>query len=149
MEKKEFLSSLDSMLKPNGYKRKGNRWITENDQLKKVVQLQKSKFGNSYYLNYGYIIKKLKLNNLEMHVYNRLSSVDDCENKRIMDLLDFENGIRDDERLADIQKMLEVHILDEIQQVNSEQDLVTILKNRPHLNDVPLVLKKHYGLEEK
>ena len=112
-----------------------------------TTQFTIKRFSNSFYLNYGYVIKRLDLQNLEMHVYNRLSSFDDAENHRIMDLLDFENDIEDGERIAEVEKILKKYLVPKLISVNSESDLLIELKKRPHLNDVPLVVKNHFCIE--
>ena len=82
-----------------------------------------------------------------MHVYNRLSSLDESENTRILELLDLENSIGDKERKSELQELVTKYIVSEFDSTNTEQDLCVALKKRPHLNDVPLVVKKHFGLE--
>lgn len=147
VEKKEFVKLIDEVLKPLKFKKKGDNWIFESNEIKKIVNLQKSKYANSYYLNYGYIINKLEIRNLQMHVLNRLSSVDDAENNRINTLLDFESCITDVKRLHDLRNLIENNLIAEFQRVDNESDLLQEIKKRPTLNDVPLVVKKHFGLE--
>jgi hypothetical protein len=147
MEKKELIKFLDEIFKPLEFKRKGNTWKNKNEVFVKIINLQKSKYSNAYYLNYGFIIKDLDLNNLEMHIYNRLSSINDSENQKIMDLLDMENSIAEDKRKSDLKMFIDKYLLTEIQNTNTENDLVNALKKRPHLNDIPLVVKRHLQLD--
>jgi hypothetical protein len=147
MEKKELIKFLDEIFKPLEFKRKGNAWKNENEVFVKVINIQKSKYSNAYYLNFGFIIKGLDLNNLEMHVYNRLSSINDAENQKIMDLLDMENNIADNKRKSDLMMFIDKYLLAKIQSTNTQNDLVNALKKRPHLNDIPLVVKRHLKLD--
>jgi len=62
MEKKDLVNILSEMLFPMGFKRKGNNWVINGDVMTKIVNLQKSQFGNLYYVNYGYILKAFKSN---------------------------------------------------------------------------------------
>lgn len=147
MEKKELIKFLDEIFKPLEFNRKGNIWKNENEVFVKIINLQKSKYSNAYYLNYGFIIKDLDLNNLEMHIYNRLSAINDAENQKIIDLLDMENSIAEDKRKSDLKMFIDKYLLTEIQNTNTENDLVNALKKRPHLNDIPLVVKRHLQLD--
>ena len=147
MEKKELVKYLDGIFSPIGFKRKGNTWKVRGTELEKIINLQKSKYSNSYYLNYGFIINNLNLDRLEMHVFNRLSSFDDKENQRIMSLFDLENEISDGDRKEELKVFINSHLLSEFQNTDTETDLLMSLKKRPHLNDVPLVVKRHFEIE--
>lgn len=74
MEKNELASSLNEILVLIGVKKNGNYWGAVVMKLQKV-KLQKSQFSNSYYVNYGYILKAVPLNGLTMHVFSGLTSV--------------------------------------------------------------------------
>ncbi len=147
MEKREFIKYLDAIIKPHGFRKKGNYWYLDSNSLIKVINVQKSDFGNIYYLNYGFIVPELEEINPDMHVYNRLASLDTKENIRIMDLLNFEKNIEDNERQSEIKFYIQNVILKELQNVNTEDDLFKVLKSRPHLNDIPLVVKRHFNLQ--
>jgi hypothetical protein len=81
-----------------------------------------------------------------MHIYNRLSSVDDIENEKIRNLLDMEYKITDEKRKLELNYHLENNVLKHFLNTNSESDLLRKLQERPHLNDVPLIVKKHFKL---
>lgn len=147
MEKKDIIKFLDELFKPFGFKKRGNTWKQESEVLEKIIKLQKSKYSDAYYLNYGFIIKGLDIGRLEMHIYNRLSSIDDMENEKIMTLLDLESDIPDEQRKVDLKVFVEDRLLSELSNTNTEDELINHLKKRPHLNDVPLVVKKHFNLE--
>jgi len=147
MEKRQFIKYLDTILNPYGFVKKANYWYLNNKELIKVINVQKSDFGNMYYLNYGFIVSKLAEINPDMHIYNRLGSLDTRENIRIMDLFSFESKIEDNQRQSEIKFYIENVIIKELQSINTEDDLVKMLKGRPHLNDIPLVVKKHFNLE--
>ena len=146
MDKKFLIKIIDDIFVPLGFKRKGNSWWVLNSlELSKLINLQKSNYNNIYYLNYGYIIKGLELNTT-MHIFNRLGSIDKNENKRITDLLNLEGGIGIEERTVDLKKILNAKIALEINNINTEQDLLNYLKSRENLNNIPLVVKKHFNL---
>lgn len=146
MEKKDLIKLIDEMFIPLGFKRKGNNWFFSNNELVKLVNLQKSNYSNSFYINYGFIIKSIELTTTT-HVENRLSSIDKNEQKRITDLLDMEVDIPIEQRLIELKKLITEKIVTCIQAVNTESDLLNNLRCRSHLNNIPLVVKKHFSLE--
>lgn len=146
MEKKEFIKFLNDIFKLNGFSKKGSTWYSENENLIKKIVLQKSRYGNIYYLNYGFILKKLELYRLNMHVSDQLSSVNDTENKRIIELLNFENNITNEQREKELRLFIDNNMLCKLNNINSETDIIADLKKRPHLNDIPLTVKKYFNL---
>lgn len=148
MEKKEFVKYLNDIFKAYGFVKKGNYWFCENDVLKKVINLQKSRFGNSYYLNFGYVLKNVNLQNLMMHVYNRLGSLSADENRRIKELLNFELDIEDEQRKTELEYYIKENMLETLKRTNSEQDILDDLKKRKHLNDIPVGVKRYFNLPE-
>ena len=116
------------------------------DELSKVINLQKSYYSKSYYINYGYIIKGLELTTRE-HVMGRLGSIDTIEQKKIIDLLNLENNIGRNQRLAELKIFLANKIVSKIQKINTKEDLLNNLKGRPHLNDIPGVVKNYFNLK--
>lgn len=147
MDKKGLSSILNGILKPLGFKKKGDSWVVKNNEIIKTVNLQKSRFSNSFYVNYGYILNSIPLNGLLMHVFNGLGSMDNSEQQRITALFDLENDISDEDRAEELRKLLSEHLVPDLQEVYSEKDVLKQLKNRPHLYDIPLIVKKHFCLE--
>lgn len=147
MGKKDLIKLLDEIFVPLGFKRKGNNWVLNSDELSKLINLQKSNYSNAFYINYGYIIKGLELTTTT-HVENRLASTNKEEQKRITDLLDLETEIPTDQRLAELKKLITDKIAVQMQSVNIEADLLNDLRKRPHLNNIPLVVKRHFNLPE-
>jgi hypothetical protein len=146
MERKELARILNELLTPVGFKKKGDYWVKNGDLITKLINLQKSQFSNSFYLNYGYILKSIPLGNLMMHVYKRFNSDDSHENIRIQELLDLENDISDADRGTGIKQLMLNKVIQDINTVNTEEDLLNELKKRPHLNNIPLVVRKHFNL---
>ncbi len=145
MEKKELINIISNVLSPIGFKRKGNSWVFNNSSINKIVNLQKSQFGNYYYINYGYILNAIPLSDM-MHIYNRVTSLDIDEREKINLLLNLESNISDEEREDRLKKVLQKELVDKIQSINIEDDLLEELRNRPHLNDIPLVVKQYFQL---
>jgi len=145
MEKKDLVKLLDDIFVPLGFKRRGNNWVSNGNELSKLINLQKSNYSNSFYINYGYIIKGIELTTTT-HVENRLASINKEEQKRITNLLDLEIEIPIDQRLTELKKFITDKITIQMQSINTESELFSDLKKRPHLNDIPLVVKRHFNI---
>ncbi len=146
MEKKDLILLLDHLLIPIGFKRKGNSWVINDVEITKIVNLQKSQYNHSFYINYGYIIKAIPLDGMMMHIYNRLSSSDSFQNERITSLLDLENEISDEERKVDLIDVIKRNMIAQLVKINTEEDMLSNLKQRDQLNDIPLVVKRYFDL---
>lgn len=59
MEKKEFKKALTNTLKSYGFEYIKKCYYYDNDELIIVIATQKSNYDNSYYLNYGFLIKQI------------------------------------------------------------------------------------------
>lgn len=148
MEKKELTSVLNEILVPIGFKKNGDYWVINGDEITKIINLQKSQFSNSFYINYGYILKSIPLTGLTMHVFKAFGSIDKTEQQRITTLLDLGNNISNEDRAKELKTHLFEKLVLNIQEVNSEEDVLNELKKLPHLNEIPLVVKKHFSLAE-
>jgi hypothetical protein len=146
MEKKELASILNEILVPIGFKKKGNYWVVNGAEITKMVNLQKSQFSNSFYINYGYILNAIPLNGLTMHVFSGVGSLDSNENAKIKELLNLECNIPDEERAGKLKKVLHDKLASKVSSINTETDVLEELKKKPHLNNVPLVVKRHFNL---
>jgi len=147
MEKKDLVELINEIFIPLGFKRKGNKWVFKGDILSKIIDLQRSYYSKSYYINYGYIINGLELTTMT-HLYYRLGGNDKNEQKRITDLLDLENDISIEKRLAELRNFIVNKIAKEIVLVNTEEDLLDEIKKLPYSSMIPLVVKKHFKLLE-
>ena len=146
MDKAKFIKVFDEIFKSNGFKKKDNNWFADGTELKKLVNLQKSSFGNYYYLNYGFLINRLDPDGLWAHFYCRLTSTDKEESQRIDDLLNLDSGIEEEQRISEIQFHLVMDVIIRLQKINTESELLFEIKKLPHLNTVPLIVKKHFNL---
>jgi len=147
MGKQDLIKLLDELFTPIGFKRKGNNWVLNGHELSKLINLQKSNYSNSFYINYGYIIKGLELTTT-LHVSHRLASTDKEEQKWITDLLDLENDIATEQRLAELKMFITNKIMARMQIMDTKADLLNYLKKRPHLHNIPLNVKRFFNLPE-
>lgn len=148
MDKKGLVNIISEMLIPIGFKKKGNFWIKIGDDITKMVNLQKSNYGNYFYINYGYILNCIPLDNEMMHIYNRVTSLDVEERSRIHFLLDLDSQISDEERRKELSKILYDKLIVKVKGINTEAELLNELKRRPNLNDIPLTVKNYFNLEK-
>jgi hypothetical protein len=146
MEKNDLIKLLNEIFNQFGFKRKGSNWVHNGNELTKIVNLQKSNYGNAFYINYGFIINGLELTT-RTHVEDRLASSDKDEQKRITDMLDLETEIQEKNRSEALKALIYDKIAGKIQSINTKADLLNELKKRHHLNNIPLVVKKHFNLD--
>ncbi|MFZ1677679.1 MAG: DUF4304 domain-containing protein [Saprospiraceae bacterium] len=146
MDNKEFKLNFDKLLKGQGYKKKGNVWKKETSELLKMIELQKSNFRNLYYLNFGFNFNNLDYSEVRSHIVNRLGGRNPEENTFIDVTLDLENDMSDEKRKLSIQKLLNEILIPQIEQINSESDVLNELKSRSHLNDIPIKVKAYLKL---
>ena len=59
MNNTEFKKNVGEVLKQEGFLYKNKQYYFENEDLIVFVAFQKSNFENSFYINYGFFIKKL------------------------------------------------------------------------------------------
>jgi hypothetical protein len=140
MDKKDLVQFLNDLFIPLYFRKKGNNWVFDNTELVKVINLQKSNFSNSYYINYGFIIKGLQLTTTT-HVENRLYG------NNITNLLNLESEMVNNERFSELKKIISDKIINNIESINTSQDLKENLNKRPHLNDIPIVVHQYFNLE--
>ncbi|MBC8643230.1 DUF4304 domain-containing protein [Flavobacterium lindanitolerans] len=146
MEKKDLERILSEILKPADFKKKGSYWTLNNNEITKIIDLQKSQYSNRFYINYGYIINAIPLGNLKRHIYNRLGASNKSTNEEIINMLDLEYQIIDSEREIRLKDLLYENLMLNIISINNESDILEELKRRPHLNDITLSVKKHFNL---
>jgi len=111
---------------PLGFKRKASNWTLENNDLIKIITLQKSSFGHLYSISYGVIIKAIPLDGFTEHIFSGIPEVSD--------IMTFRRQLTDE-------------VKSYFASLNTEEDVLNRLKNTTDLNPVPRVVKRHFGLE--
>lgn len=137
MKKNELISLINDILKDHDFKRSGSTWKIKGTELTKIVNLQKSSYGNMYYINYGYIINALELDGMRTHVFKRLEADDilDCERKKLTD------EVVKDELLFKLKELI-----CEFNSVNTIKDLSNIAASEYMLAMIPYKVKVYLGL---
>ena len=97
-----------------GLKKKSGRWYRHCEDVIVVVDLQKSYWGNSYYVNMGFFLRALgeKLFPLgrECPISVRLESLGQDQQSRIEKILNLEYDIADDQRLKELSDFLDSYL---------------------------------------
>jgi len=143
MEKGDLVDILNETLKSIGFKRKGNYWIMNGEEIDKSVDLQRSRFSKTYYINYGFVIKSIPLNGLIRHTFARVWT---GGNVMETDLLNLENSLPDDYRKTHLKEVILTELVNKMQLVNSEESVLNYIKTLPTLNIIPVAVKTHFNL---
>jgi hypothetical protein len=146
MEKTDLVNLLSEMLIPMGFKRKGNNWILKGDELTKTVNLQKSQFSRTYYVNYDYILNALPSD--PSYIGGRVGFSTPDENLKLDKLLDLDSDIPDKEKIDALRDIFQEQIVKGFQSINTEEDLSNkFRKKMPVL--ITQALKQHLHLPEQ
>ncbi|QDT91095.1 hypothetical protein Pan161_27500 [Gimesia algae] len=134
--------AIQAELKPHGFQRKGANWYLFSETMITVLNLQKSQYGATYFLNLGFWLQQIEHNDFpreyQCHVRTRASSLwpegshrPEAGAPRIADLLNI------DEYSCDDGKRLE-----QISQFVAEK-LVPVLKAGVTLEGLNQLLAEH------
>jgi hypothetical protein len=141
MSKEQLIDIVNEILKLNGFEWKGNSWKFETEELIKVVTLQKSFFRNQYFLNYGFNLKKLENNPVEMHIFRTLPMSDLQERN----LLDFDEKIHEKKRWKQIKSFLNKLLSTELNIINTTSQLIENIRHQSYFNEIPKKVKDFLG----
>ena len=148
MKKEDLVDLLTRTLSSAGFKRKGNNWVNNSGEVSKVVNLQKSEFSNSYYLNYGYVIKTLQLDGTKMHIYLRLSTKDGEVKDSVSELLDLSNDMPDSERYDRLHNVIFDILLSELGSINTEEEIKQKILDGTWQHIVPISVRKYFQITQ-
>ena len=149
MDKKDFIQLAHEVFKPLGYKRRNSNWSSETSELIRAFNLQKSMYGNLYYLNYGFIIKGLELRGLYDHVGGGFCYKDNEKRNHYMHkLLDCENDIPDEKRRKELRHVLE-DLEKQISEVRTVDDVRQFIADFNMSFQVPVYVCEYLGIERK
>ncbi|WCL50636.1 DUF4304 domain-containing protein [Leptospira sp. GIMC2001] len=101
---KEIIESIKPLLKTYGFYKNKLNWIFEDENIVKILNIQKSSFGKQIYLNIGIIIKSLEPE--VFPVINKCHIQIRLDNLIKGDILDFENNIKIEDRATFIKNLL-------------------------------------------
>ena len=142
--------AIAGVLKEAGFKKKGTTWYLNAHECICVVNLQKSQWGEQYYVNLGVSLKRLapasSPNESQCHIRERLSEIvpnkSQCEKT-----LNLEESFPTQQRIAIITGMLREHALPFLLSLESSDGIRKALRSgRLRLAVVTLSAKKFLKL---
>lgn len=79
MKRNPLVDALSTALDPYGYRRKGRTWYLDSDDALRIVDLQKSQYGDAHYINLAVWLKSFGDNPApkehQCHIRTRLSAL--------------------------------------------------------------------------
>jgi hypothetical protein len=148
MDKKQLFNVVDSILLPLGYKRKNSRWQLVGAVVTKGVDLQRSRFGNRYYINFGVDINDIQ-DARDYHLFFQLGSGDKEIQKEIMDLLLLDNNMEDNYRRDKLTFYIREIMLKKLSELNTHEDIVADISSRSFLSIIPPVVLDFYEIKKR
>jgi hypothetical protein len=146
MNKIKFKQAIDQILLPHKFVRNKNTWVLKSPEINKVISVYQSNYSDTYYIDYGFIINNLELNDLNMHVFKRLGSSDYNEQLFINRVLSLDSSMSDHERVSQLKLIIEDKALSVLEKINTESDLLVYIQSFPNLNMIPLLVKNYFRL---
>lgn len=134
-DSKLFKEALEIPLKEAGFKKKTDTWYWVNNEVVLLVNLQKSQYGNQYYVNCGVSLKSLSASEFpkehHCHIRFRLRSIalDKLEND-IDSVFNLENkSLSDQQRKEEISRLIRDIALPTLQGCSSESGIAETIKS--------------------
>ncbi|WP_286776844.1 DUF4304 domain-containing protein [Sphingobacterium sp. UBA2074] len=149
MDKIKFKQAIDEILLPHKFVRNKNTWILKKPEINKVISVYQSNYSDTYYIDYGFIINKLELNDLKMHVLKRLGTSDYNDQLLINRVLSLDSSMSEQERISQLKDFIEDKVLSVLERINTESDLLVYIQSFPNLNMIPLVVKNYFRLTNR
>lgn len=146
MKVHNLIKTISESLLAFGYKKAGRNWIKDTDEIRRIINLQKSRFGNQYYLNYDYILRKVPLQGMRSHFGNRFVFDDGSLNIRMRLLLDLDSAIEDTEREYELHKLILKFMTEHIENITSEREFHSMLKEWQPQSMIPGVTKIYFNM---
>jgi DNA-directed RNA polymerase subunit H (RpoH/RPB5) len=140
----EVVNTIKPVLKQYGFKKERLNWIFENDDIVKVLNLQKSSYAKQIYINIGIVIKAIsptvKYVHYESQIQSRLDHLIDGK------FLEFENPQNETERLEAFKDLLIGNPYNFFMLKGTKQELLKFVKeSNTHM--LFLTAKKYLGIE--
>jgi len=123
---------IGNVLKPSGFRNQGNTWVLKTDECVCAVNIQKSEWSNSFYLNVSVSPAGLIGDRIppyyDFDISVRATQLTGCE--RLDEALNFQNGTSSisDEAALSIEHCLRDHVLPFISSLTTVKELREFLK---------------------
>lgn len=143
---KEIVDSIKPILNEYGFKKKGLNWFSENDNIVKIFNIQKSQFGKQIYLNIG-----IKIKALESKISNTFPGSQvgfSLDHLLSAGVLDFENNLDSKMRCEEMIKLLSNNPYGFFTLTGSIESIKKFIKDTGSITMVFLVAKNYLGLDQ-
>jgi hypothetical protein len=127
--------ALAAPLKEAGFKKKSNSWYWSNDEVVLLVNLQKSQYGDQYYVNGGVALKSLGADEFpkehHCHIRFRLTAVvSEEESKEIESVFNLESeSLSEQQRKEEISRLVRDVALPILQGCSTESGIAETVKS--------------------
>ncbi len=127
--------ALGAPLKEAGFKKKSDNWYWSNDEVVLLVNLQKSQYGDQYYVNGGVALKSLGSADFpkehHCHIRFRLEDAMSAEKEKyVQSVFDLENdSFSDQQRKKEISRLVEDVALPILKGCSSESGIAETVKS--------------------
>lgn len=133
MNKSLLEKELDLILKPNGFKKKGATWYRRREEILHGVDLQKSNFGEQFFLNIFIVPGGMDIEGLptpkehRCPVRVRLTALFAKEKNKIEEAFDLERSLSDDERKKFLAKIVGEDLIRCLNTIATNQELAEFI----------------------
>lgn len=140
MDKEQFKKLVHSVMKENGFHRKGNSWYKATDECIVLLNLQHSLYSSLYYINLACMPQKF--------AHGVLYPKEECcfvrtripkygiNGENYHQITDLETEINDSERESGIIHILRDYCLPTLDKFSSIKDVKQFYSEEPYLNDM-------------
>jgi Domain of unknown function (DUF4304) len=125
MKKNDIVRIIDPLLKNEGYVRKGSSWYKDVATMSPFLNLQKSRWGEQYFISLNVVLKHLlQKEKFSHHVAIRFEPLvgDD-----VVKIFDLENELKDGDREAEIINVVKT-IMPTLKQFESAEGIKEVVK---------------------
>ena len=155
MQKKDLVNLFDAEMRANGFIKKSMSWYHDESRIISLVNLQKSNYGNLYYVNLCTYFKALENqaltnpNVVDCHIFTRMDGVnnnhkdfdylfnlDECE----LSLEEFKKQMR---------MCVQHNILPQLELLKTKEGIMNICKSTPgFINSIPMRVKAFLDIRD-
>ena len=146
MDKDILINLINELLKPLGFKRKGNIWLLEQGSFAKFLRMQKSQYSNLFYLYYGFILNRIDVDDFTNRYSKGFETRIDVDGNRF-DLLDFENNLDITFRISTLREVIQNEVIQNFSVINSEQDILNDIVSLNKENLIFKNIRKYFKLK--
>jgi hypothetical protein len=119
--------AFDDFARSAGFEKKNGAWYRHGNEVISVLDLQKSQFGRTYYINVAWWLMALGEEKYpkpqRCHIVTRIDSLFPGEQEHLERLLDLESPVEESDRVARLTLLLESRLLPLLDQTASIEGL--------------------------